>query len=379
MTERAKILVVDDSIENRLLLKMLLEDDYDIIEADSGEACLVLVDRDNPDLVLLDVNMPGLTGYQVCQELRQKSETEDLPIIFVSGLDSTEERLAGFEAGGDEYIIKPVDGEDLLQKVDSNLKNYRQKIADHAESNDAMNIAIEAMTVSSELGQIIEFVKSGGELQSRRSIGNAMLGIAKQFQLNVSVMVKADESFFFGCDKNSTEAKFLIKAAESSERIFMLGIRLILRDPNIVMLIKDLPTDDENKTGRLKDHLAVLMDIADGYLVNVNAQLQMKNQRKNFIKQMISMSEDKIKQTSIKIHSHGEHSNKLIQKMVSNLEEMLFSLGLEEDQEKKLMNLADETSIELGKLNKHTKNLDKDLGVILESLYEFLAAEGGND
>jgi len=379
MAEKAKILVVDDSTENRTLLKLLLEDDYIIGEADSGEACLVLVERDNPDLILLDVNMPGLNGYQVCEELRKKTETEDLPIIFVSGLDSAEERLAGFEAGGDEYLIKPVDGADLLKKVEANLKGYRQKQKDHEESNDAMNIAMEAMTVSSELGQIIEFVKSGSKMQSRQAIGEAMLKIAQEFQLNASVMVKGEEPIFIGCDPSSTEARFLIKASESSERMFSLGIRFVLRDPHIVMLIKDLPTEDENKTGRLKDHLAVLMDIADGYLVTVNAQHAVKHQRKEFLKQIIDLAEEQIEQTSNKINSHGKSSSALLQHMVSNLEEMLFSLGLEEDQEKKLMGLADQTSNELEDLNQSTKDLDKELGVILESLYQFMEKETSNN
>lgn len=375
MTEQVKILVVDDSTENRLLLKMLLEDDYEIIEAASGEICLKLIEQDIPDLILLDVNMPGLNGYEVCQKLRNNPETEDLPIIFVSALDSTEERLAGFEAGGDEYIIKPVDGEDLFSKINSNLKGYRQKKQELEASKSAMNIAFEAMTVSSELGQIIEFVKSGSRLQTRHAIGEAMLEIARDFQLNASIMVRADDPLFFGCDKNSTESKFLIKAAQSPERMFMLGVRFVLRDLNIVMLIKDLPMDDENKMGRLKDHLAVLMDIADGYLVKLSAQFDLKDQRTNFFKMIISLSEDQIKQTSKKVLERIDNSGLVIKKMVNNLEEMLFSLGLEDDQEKKMMDLVCATSIELEELNQSTKDLDEDLGMILECLYEFLEKE----
>jgi len=119
----------------------------------------------------------------------------------------------------------------------------------------------------------------------------------------------------------------------------------------------------------------VLMDIANGYLDKVNAQSEVKKQRKVFLKQIIELAEEQIKQTSSKIHSHGASSNSLIQKMVSNLEDMLFGLGLEEDQEKKLMGLADKTSLDLEVLNQSTQDLDKDLDVILESLYKFLERE----
>ena len=102
MRKKAEILVVDDSMENRLLLTILLEDDYQIIEADSGEACLDLVKREKPDLILLDVNMPGLNGYQVCEALKIDPDTQHIPVVFVSGLDSQDEKRLGFAAGADE-------------------------------------------------------------------------------------------------------------------------------------------------------------------------------------------------------------------------------------------------------------------------------------
>lgn len=117
MQESAKILVVDDFVENRLLLKILLEDDYHIVEADSGEACLAIIKTETPDLILLDVNMPGLNGYQVCTKLKSSADTSSIPVIFVSGLDSEKERLVGFSAGGDDYINKPIDPFDLINKV----------------------------------------------------------------------------------------------------------------------------------------------------------------------------------------------------------------------------------------------------------------------
>jgi DNA-binding response OmpR family regulator len=116
MTDKAKVLVVDDTPERRLMLLAMLEDDYDVIEAESGEDCLTKIASDIPDVVFLDVHMPGMDGYEVCVKLRSQKETENLPVIFVSSLDSTEERLAGFEAGCDDYIIKPASYEVLIKR-----------------------------------------------------------------------------------------------------------------------------------------------------------------------------------------------------------------------------------------------------------------------
>ena len=92
------IMVVDDVESNRVLLKMILEDDFNIVECSSGQECLDKVTEQAPDIILLDVNMPGMTGYEVCTELRKHKESSVIPIIFVSAMDNVEERLAGFEA-----------------------------------------------------------------------------------------------------------------------------------------------------------------------------------------------------------------------------------------------------------------------------------------
>ncbi|SFC15779.1 response regulator [Pseudoalteromonas denitrificans] len=371
MPEQAKILVVDDSKENRTLLKLLLEDDYQIDEADCGETCLAMVKMQIPDLILLDVQMPGLSGYEVCEFLRKQKETEDLPIIFVSGLDSAEERLAGFECGGDEYVIKPVDGLDLITKVKVHLSRQNERHVQHTDDHDAMNIAMEAMTVSSELGQIVEFVKNGQDLNTSVDVGEAILRISQEFQLKTSVLVNTNMHHYFGCQIESMEAKFLEKLLDAKERILSIGIRTIIKNDHIVLLIKDMPHDDENRSGRLKDHLSVLMDIADGYLVNIISRTKMTSQRKEFIKEIIAIADKQIEKTSSKLQNYGHHSSEIMSGMLTNLEDMLFSLGLDDDQEKALMSLADHASEQLETLNKSTKDLDSELGLIVKSLNEF--------
>lgn len=376
MSKKPLVCITDDSNEERLLLKLLLNDYYQIIEASSGEEAIQIIEKQIPDLLLLDVNMPGINGYEVCEKLRKKSATVDLPIIFVSGMDSTEERLAGFEAGGDEYIIKPVDPEDLLQKAKDYINSAADKKRVHTQATEAMQVAMEAMTVSSELGQIVEFIKQGQQLTSAENIGGAVLDISKQFQLDVAIMLNIDEKpLYFGCSDNSLEAKLLQKAKHSKERILDVGVRTLICDPYLILLIRDMPIDDEKRTGRLKDHLAALMDIANGFAASIKAKMQIAEVRKEFLHEIIAIAEEQIKLTSEKITQHGKNSTKIMQDMLNKLENMLFGLGLDDDQEKKLMKLANNTSEQLVEITEATHALDCELGVILESLYQFLASE----
>jgi len=231
-----------------------------------------------------------------------------------------------------------------------------------------MRVALEAMTVSSELGQIIEFIKQGQQIQSSVDIGQAVLLLTQEFSLNASVMINTNKHYFFGCDQGSMEAKFLEKIKGANDRISSVGIRTIVQDENIVLLIKDMPLDDENRVGRLRDHLAVIMDIASSFVVKLNNELSQQQQRKDFLAEVINVAEAQIQQTSEKLSQQQRLSDEISQQMINNLEEMLFGLGLEDDQERTLIALVSGTSDKLDETAIHRKDINQELNVIVERL-----------
>ena len=87
----------------------------------SGERALKAVELLAPDLILLDVKMPGMDGYEVCRQLKKSEDTGDIPIIFISALDDVFDKVKGFEAGGADYIIKPFEPEEVLVRVAAQL------------------------------------------------------------------------------------------------------------------------------------------------------------------------------------------------------------------------------------------------------------------
>ncbi|WP_186375888.1 EAL domain-containing protein [Hyella patelloides] len=116
------ILIVDDTIENlRLLSRMLTEQGYAVRVATSGKMTLKVVQTLPPDLILLDIMMPGMNGYQVCQKLQKNSETSQIPIIFLSALNNVLDKVKGFNVGGADYIMKPFQVEEVLARVQNQL------------------------------------------------------------------------------------------------------------------------------------------------------------------------------------------------------------------------------------------------------------------
>ncbi|EGH33749.1 PAS:GGDEF protein, partial [Pseudomonas syringae pv. japonica str. M301072] len=106
----ATILIIDDDVHVRELLEVLLQNQgYRTLTAESGELALAMIKRQAPDLILLDIMMPGMDGYEVASQLKAEKNTANIPIIMLSALDDQSSRLSGLEAGAEEYLNKPVD------------------------------------------------------------------------------------------------------------------------------------------------------------------------------------------------------------------------------------------------------------------------------
>jgi len=123
VTQPARILVVDDTPQNvKLLADLLGAKGYAVATAGSGAEALALVEANRPDLVLLDVVMPGMSGYEVCRKIRENPATGVLPVVMVTALDPGQERIKGLEVGADDFLTKPINQAELLARVRSLLR-----------------------------------------------------------------------------------------------------------------------------------------------------------------------------------------------------------------------------------------------------------------
>lgn len=134
-TNRPKILVVDDHPAGRMTATALLSiEGYDVLEADCGPTALEVVTSGDPDLILLDVMMPGMDGFEVCRRLKQDEHTRLIPIVFVTAFDDRRARLKGIEVGADDFLTKPFDPLEMSARVKSLVRQKRlNEDLDHAE------------------------------------------------------------------------------------------------------------------------------------------------------------------------------------------------------------------------------------------------------
>jgi PleD family two-component response regulator len=119
----ADILIVDDKLENiRFLSNFLANQGYQVRKAINGQAALTAARTVSPDLILLDINMPGMGGYEVCEKLKQEPQTSSIPIIFLSAGDDIDDKIRAFKVGGVDYITKPFQLEEALVRIQTQLK-----------------------------------------------------------------------------------------------------------------------------------------------------------------------------------------------------------------------------------------------------------------
>jgi PAS domain S-box-containing protein len=205
MKTKQVILVVDDQTQNNDLLEAyLVPEGYEIIKATSGEEALAKLAGNQIDLILLDVMMPGMDGFEVTRRIRQDPKTKLMPIILVTALKETEDRIQGIKAGCDDYISKPFDKMELLARIQALLKvkayndmmsNYRRELeseivsmtAELKQSNkvlDEQNARLSSIMNSPENIMIFSLNKENRYTSFNENHRNAM---RKEWQIEIQI------------------------------------------------------------------------------------------------------------------------------------------------------------------------------------------------
>jgi len=147
---KANILIVDDTPDNlRVLIEMLSEQGYTVRAASNGPRALSTAQKTPPDLILLDIKMPEMDGYEVCERLKADKQTRDIPVIFISALQEVADKVKGFSLGAVDYITKPFQTEEVLARVHTHLtlRNLQIHLEDVVEERTAaLQTALEHKT-----------------------------------------------------------------------------------------------------------------------------------------------------------------------------------------------------------------------------------------
>jgi len=182
ISANADILIVDDTPANLNVLSAILgKRGYRVRPAINGALALKAAQKAAPDLILLDVQMPGLDGYEVCRQLKGDPQTRDIPVIFISALDDVLDKVEAFQVGGVDYITKPFQIEEVLARVENQLALLQQREAITALlARNQQLIALANDELRPQLDQIAEWaaaLRDGGDPALAEQIRASALGL----------------------------------------------------------------------------------------------------------------------------------------------------------------------------------------------------------
>ena len=237
----ARVLVVDDILANVKLLEAKLTAEYfDVMTARSGVEALEVVNRSMPDIILLDVMMPGMDGFEVCDRLKSNPQTHHIPVIMVTALDQPQDRVKGLEAGADDFLTKPVSDVALFSRVKSlvRLKMLTDELRSRAETSERMGLL--------ERDLQIAMTKTPGNIMLVDDKDNSIerLTGALSEQHNVTVFRDPQQALFEAAEKDWELLMVSLNLADYDGLRLCSQLRSLERTRNLPILIIVEPHDN---------------------------------------------------------------------------------------------------------------------------------------
>lgn len=262
------VLTIDDDKVIHHLVEEALSGVAQVIHAKNGEQGIRQAQKHQPDIILLDVEMPKMDGYAVCKELKNNELTRGIPILFLSGRADLEERIRGYNAGADDYIIKPFASDELAARIDV-LYQYKQRSKElEHEVNRAQSTAEMAMTDSGDLGRVMRFVSQSFATHDLASLSRNFLAFFEPMRLDVVVAFwhEDEHQFFANHGAECPLEQELLLQQRHGERFVDFDDNTIINYPKVSLLIKNMPIDDSALYGRYKDLFPHLLEATNAKL-----------------------------------------------------------------------------------------------------------------
>ncbi|STQ89735.1 response regulator [Iodobacter fluviatilis] len=342
MNDKPLVLIVDDDLFMLDFIFDALSETCNVITAENGKAALQLVQQQHPKLVLADVKMPEMDGYELCRQIKDDFDISDTPVLFLSALDGIEDRLQGFDVGGEDFVLKPANPKVLQAKVAHVLQLIEERQQLKSQAQYATNTAMLAMASMSETGLLIEGIKRFNNCTTPLDLAKALISAIGLFEVEsvVELILPGAESLAVNLrgPASALETSILQHMA-TMDRITQFKSRMAITYPHIRVLISNMPEHDEDLCGRLRDNLAILIESTEYRLEALNIMVKAE-ERDLTIATTIKSLTDALSKIDEQQRNGRTSIAIILSTVTSRIEAALVGLQLTERQESSLIDIV---------------------------------------
>ncbi|MCW8930682.1 MAG: response regulator [Gammaproteobacteria bacterium] len=270
-----KILSVDDEPINQAIVEELFRAKFNVALASSGEECINNIENIKPDLILLDVSMVGMDGYETCQKLKQIENFQNIPVIFVSARGSLEDKAKAYEAGGYDYIIKPFNHAELELRIEKTIKKLKQQ-------DNTLHKPAPPEAHHEETKIIIQFLSSCCTEISLEQLGDLLTQSCLGLGLDCVFQIRHNSTRNNFSTKNlisPLEQSLLCEQTNEGIHFFDFDSKTLISHSQISLLINGMPVDDLIQHKNLKELLGMMLDAAESRIKSLINEMALKQQQ----------------------------------------------------------------------------------------------------
>jgi CheY-like chemotaxis protein len=368
MSSKALILCVDDEPVNLTIMEELLQDNYELITVNSGESCLQQVEIQKPDLILLDVNMPEIDGLETCARLKADAKTAEIPIIFVSALASQAELMAGYEAGGDDYITKPFSEEILQKKLQIVFASQQRKQELKQISDQAVEALRDNLSDTDELGMVIEFLHRCQTVSTLDELARNVFDCLREFELDSSLLIldEPENRIWFSDDIERPMESQILASLRGQDSVVSFGTRLAISSDHATILVRNLP-NGQKKIARVRGYLTILIEGLDSRIHAMQRE-SLLDQRGQVLVRVLQATRDNLGSIDDLHQQQKTRSGKIISTLGIEIGKSIVKLNLTKQQENALMRIIESSAVQIESVYDDNLKFDDQFQDVIDDL-----------
>lgn len=359
------LLHVDDDPMQRVWINHLFCDTFNIVSYEDAESVLRDIEQLHPSVAILDLELPNMNGYQLCEKMRENYHLNDCLILILSAHDDIQDRLNAYEAGADDYFTKPAIPEELLAKVNRlhTLSCARKEAEDYAIQSQQTSFS--ALSALGETDITLNFFKKISFCDTQKKLLHISLKALTQFGLSASIEIRLID----GIEEHhaSPIEKSVLEHMKNMGQLFEFKKQVVFNSERVTILVRNMPIEDIDRYNRIKEHVSQIVEGLEIAVSRIEAN-ELVNKQANALAETKKELLEASSELQRELRSLRQQGDQNMYEMTESLHSLIMCYDLKETQELAIREIMERARENLFNLQSQELGIEKVIGKLLEKL-----------